>query len=102
MGAGQIQPDGGAALSPDWLVARTTIHTSLPARLGWVAFQLCFGIPGLLAMLSVEKWQAREACPRCKKLRVVDREKCPHCGAAFAPPEKTGTEIFAPLETTRT
>ena len=39
----------------------------------------------------------RESCPCCKKLRVVDREKCPHCGADFAPPEKNGTEIFAPL-----
>jgi len=83
-----------------WLGRRYSL--SLSARLGWVAFLLCFGIPGLLAMLSVEEWPAREACPNCKKLRVVDREKCPHCGAGFAPPEKTGAEIFAPLEATRT
>jgi hypothetical protein len=67
------------------------------AQAGWVVFHLFFGLPGLLAFLSVQEWPARETCPNCKKLRVVDREKCPHCGAAFAPPEKNGTEIFAPL-----
>jgi len=67
------------------------------AQVGWVVFHLCFGLPGLLAFLSVQEWPARELCPHCKKFRVVDREKCPHCGADFAPPEKNGTEIFAPL-----
>jgi ABC-type transport system involved in multi-copper enzyme maturation permease subunit len=78
-----------------WLGRRYRLP--LPARLGWAAFQLCFGIPGLLAMLSVEEWPTREACPHCKKLRVVDREKCEHCGANFAPPETNGTEVFEPL-----
>ena len=54
-------------------------------------------MPGLLAFLSVQELPAREACPNCKKLRVVDRAQCEHCGAGFAPPEKTGTEVFAPL-----
>ena len=72
---------------------------SFPARAqaGWVVFHLLLGLPGLLAFLSVQEWPAREQCPSCKKLRVVDREKCPHCGADFAPPEKNGTEIFEPL-----
>ncbi len=83
-----------------WLGRRYSLP--LPARLGWAAFQLCFGIPGLLAQLSVEEWPARETCPNCKKLRVVDREHCEHCGGDFAPPEKNGTEIFVPLETSRT
>jgi predicted amidophosphoribosyltransferase len=48
-------------------------------------------------MLSVEEWPAREACPHCKKFRVVDRERCEHCGAEFAPPEKNGTEVFESL-----
>ncbi len=78
-----------------WLGRRYNL--SLPARLGWAAFQLCFGIPGLLAQLSVEEWPAREPCPHCKKLRVVDGEHCEHCSADFAPPEKNGTEIFEPL-----
>lgn len=78
-----------------WLGRRYSL--SLPARLGWTAFHLIFGIPGLLAFLSVQEWPAREACPNCKKLRVVDREKCEHCGANFAPPETNGTEVFEPL-----
>jgi hypothetical protein len=70
------------------------------AHLAWTVFYLLWGIPGLLTFLCVQEWPALEACPNCKKLRVVDREKCGHCGAAFAPPEKNGTEIFAPLEAT--
>jgi hypothetical protein len=78
-----------------WLGLRYSL--SLPARLGWAAFYLVFGIPGLLTFLSVQEWPARETCPNCKKLRVVDREKCPHCGADFAPTEKNGTEVFESL-----
>jgi hypothetical protein len=78
-----------------WLGLRYSL--SLPARLGWAAFYLVFGIPGLLTFLSVQEWPARESCPNCRKLRVVDRGQCEHCGADFAPPEKNGTEIFEPL-----
>jgi hypothetical protein len=66
-------------------------------QLGWAAFHLACGLPGFLAFLSVQEWPAREPCPNCKRLRMVDRDKCEHCGADFAPPEKTGIEIFAPL-----
>jgi hypothetical protein len=83
-----------------WLGCRYNL--SVPARLGWAAFHLGFGIPGLLTFLSVQEWPARESCPNCKKLRTVDREHCEHCGADFAPPEKNGTEIFEPLTATRT
>jgi hypothetical protein len=78
-----------------WLGRRCRF--SLAAQLGWAVFHLLFGVPGLLAFLSVQEWPAREACPNCKKLRVVDRAQCEYCGAPFAPPEKTGTEVFAPL-----
>ena len=78
-----------------WLGRRYRLPVG--ARLGWAVFHLLFGVPGLLAFLSVQEWPAREACPNCKKLRVVDRAQCEHCGAGFAPPEKTGTEVFAPL-----
>jgi len=82
-----------------WLGCRYNL--SLPARLGWAAFHLGFGIPGLLTFLSVQEWPAREACPNCKKLRTVDREKCEHCGADFAPTERNGTEVFEPLATVK-
>jgi hypothetical protein len=79
-----------------WLGRR--YRFSFAAQAGWAVFLLLFGVPGLLAFLSVQEWPAREACPNCKKLRVVDRAQCEHCGADFAPPEKTGTEVFAPLQ----
>ena len=78
-----------------WLGRR--YQFSLRAQLAWAVFYLLWGIPGLLTFLCVQEWPAREACPKCKKLRVVDREQCRHCGADFTPPEKNGTEIFEPL-----
>ena len=80
-----------------WWLARR-YNFAQRAKLGWAFFHFAFGIPGLLAFLAVQEWPAREACPNCKKLRVVNREQCEHCTAPFAPPEKTGTEIFVPLE----
>jgi ABC-type transport system involved in multi-copper enzyme maturation permease subunit len=68
------------------------------ARIAWSLFMLLTGIPGLLAFFSVQEWPARERCPKCQKLRVVEREQCEHCGAAFSPPDKIGTEIFEPLD----
>lgn len=65
--------------------------------LGWTLFVFLLGLGGLLTLLCVQEWPAREACPHCKKLRAVDRELCPHCQSPFPPPEKNGTEIFAPL-----
>jgi hypothetical protein len=79
-----------------WLGRR--YHFSFAAQAGWAVFHVLFGLPGLLAFLSVQEWPAREACPNCKRLRLVDRPQCEHCGADFAPPEKTGTEVFAPFE----
>jgi hypothetical protein len=80
-----------------WLLGRRYSFT-LRARVGWAVFHLLSGFPGFLAFLSVQEWLAREPCPSCKRPRVVDRELCEHCGAAFAPAEKEGTELFAPLE----
>lgn len=79
-----------------WLGRRYSLP--LCAQVGWAVFLLLGGLPGLLAFLSVQEWPAREACPNCQRLRVVDRTQCEHCVADFAPPEKTGTEIFAPSE----
>ena len=73
----------------------------LKAHLAWTVFYLLWGIPGLLTFLCVQEWPAREVCPNCKKLRVVDREQCRHCGADFAPPERNGTEVFESLTTVK-
>jgi hypothetical protein len=78
-----------------WLAAR--YNFSVRARFGWTVFIFLLGTIGLLAMLCAEEWPRRVPCPRCKKLRVIERESCEHCGSAFLPPEKNGTEIFEPL-----
>jgi hypothetical protein len=72
-------------------------HFAGGAAAGWVLFVLLSGIPGLMAFFSAQEWPKREPCPGCKKLRMVDRETCEHCESPFPPPEKNGTEIFAPL-----
>jgi hypothetical protein len=63
-------------------------------RIGWALVGFCFGWVGLLLMLALQEWPARIACPKCRKLRVVTRDTCEHCGAAHALPEPDGTEIF--------
>jgi hypothetical protein len=79
-----------------WLGRR--YQFSIAALAGWAVFHLLFGVPGLLAFLSVQEWPAREPCPHCKRPRLVDRPQCARCGADWPPPEKAGTEVFAPLQ----
>lgn len=78
-----------------WLGTRYAFP--LKTRLWWSLLVLATGFPGLLAFLGVNTFPAREPCPRCAKLRVVNRKHCEHCGAEFAAPERRGTEIFEPL-----
>ena len=77
-----------------WLARRYSL--SVGAQAGWAAFHLVTGVPGLLTFFCVREWPARERCPQCGKQRVVDRENCEHCGAAWAPPERLGIELFEP------
>ena len=63
---------------------------------GWVLGGFFFGWVGLLLMLAVGEWPARLACPKCRKLRIVSRDQCEHCGAPHAAPVSDGTEIFEP------
>ena len=72
-------------------------HFSRKRQLSWGAYHFLFGVPGFLAFLAVQEWPAQAKCPGCGRLRVVDLEQCEHCEAGFAPPAKTGTEIFEPL-----
>jgi hypothetical protein len=65
-------------------------------RLAWSLCGLLFGPAGLLLMLAVQEWPARVACPGCRKLRVVTRDACEHCGAPHALPDPDGTEIIEP------
>jgi hypothetical protein len=68
-------------------------------RIGWALIGFFFGWVGLVLMLAVQEWPARIACPRCRRLRVVTRDRCEHCGAPHATPEPDGTEIFKSAHT---
>jgi hypothetical protein len=77
-----------------WLVGRRYGLTK-----GWLAFWLFVALAGgpfaLLLLWLTENRPARERCPACGKMRVVNRERCEHCDAPFTAPEPDGTEIFA-------
>jgi hypothetical protein len=62
--------------------------------IGWGLCGVVWGVAGLLLMLAVQEWPAHTPCPKCRKLRVVTRDACEHCGAAQAVPEADGTEIY--------
>jgi hypothetical protein len=63
-------------------------------RVGWALCGLLFGWIGLALMLALQEWPARVRCPSCGRPRLVNRERCEHCGAPHAPPAPDGTEIF--------
>ena len=79
-----------------WHLGRRN-HFPPKAQVAWAFHHLLFGLPGLLAFLAVQEWAPKESCSQCHRPRAVDRDHCEHCHAGFAPPEKNGTEIFAPL-----
>ena len=54
----------------------------------------------MVLMLVLQELPARVSCPECRKLRVVTREECEHCGALHAAPAADGTEIFEPMAAT--
>lgn len=60
----------------------------------WTAIGFAFGLLGVALFLMLVERPARERCPACGRKRVVDRERCEHCGAPFPPPQRDGTEIF--------
>jgi hypothetical protein len=70
-------------------------HAYSRARcVGWALVGFLFGWVGLVLMLAIQEWPARLVCPKCRKLRVVTRETCEHCGALHAASAPDGTEIF--------
>ena len=71
-------------------------------RIGWALVGFFFGWVGLVLMLVLQEWPARIACPKCRKLRVVTRDTCEHCGAPHAAPALDGTEIFESAATLTT
>jgi len=62
------------------------------------ATNILLSIPGVIAMLGVHEWPAREKCPACSGHRFLARRECPHCGATPPPPRQDGREIFEPCD----
>lgn len=67
---------------------------SRTGRVVWAVGAFWLGLYGVLLVLALDAWPARERCPNCGRRRVVTRAACEHCGAAFAVPPPDGTEIF--------
>lgn len=82
----------GCSLACFWLARRRA--ASGRALIVWGLLGLTFGWAGLALMLACQDGPARIPCPRCRKMRIVTRDHCEHCGAAHAAPLADGTEVF--------
>ena len=62
----------------------------------WTAMNLLLGPAGVVTMLSLYEWPAREVCSGCGRKRLVGRRECPYCHASLQPIALDGREIFEP------
>lgn len=76
-----------------WRIGRRCVF-SRSGQWAWTVGVLWLGLPGVLLLLSLRDWPAREVCANCGRMRVVNRDRCEHCGAEFPPLPRDGTEIF--------
>jgi hypothetical protein len=84
-----------AALSSILCFVQARRHAFPRSRcIGWAILGFCLGWAGFALMLALHEWPARIPCPACRKIRVVARDRCEHCGAAHATPAPDGTEVF--------
>jgi len=60
----------------------------------WLIAGALLGFWAVVALLCLDGWPARERCRNCGKMRVVTRETCEHCAAAWPDRSVDGTEIF--------
>ena len=71
------------------------LRYSRGGALGWAAFVLLLGAPGLIGYLVHRRWPAVERCRECGARVPRDREGCLVCAASFPPPAPLAIEIFA-------
>jgi hypothetical protein len=64
--------------------------------IAWFLANLILGPAGIVVMLSLNDWPAREICESCGGKRIVGRRKCSRCGSPLSPPAVDGREIFEP------
>jgi len=79
-----------------WIARRTARRYGFTRRetVCWVCVAVLFGPAGLLSLLCLRDWPARQPCEECGKLRPVDRDVCVNCGNVLQPPATDGTEIL--------
>jgi hypothetical protein len=82
-----------AVLAYRW--GRTSAFSARRLRL-WTVLSFLLGPLALALMVTLIEFPRRETCPACRRLRVVTRDECEHCGEPFVPPAPDGTEIFEP------
>jgi hypothetical protein len=92
-----ILPIVAALLSAVFIYLRARSYAFGARRLWvWTVLGLALGPLGILLMMALIEWPARETCPSCGRKRVVTNERCEHCRAPFAPVTADGSEIFDP------
>jgi hypothetical protein len=64
----------------------------------WVLNALLLGPLAFLTLWSLRGLPVREKCGSCGRKRIVQRETCEHCGAAWPEAPADGTEIFELVE----
>lgn len=78
-----------------FLIARRTGLT-WAKTIAWTLGNLLLGFAGVLTMLGIVEWPARERCATCGQNRFVGRPKCSACGASWEAEPADGREIFEP------
>jgi hypothetical protein len=68
----------------------------IATALAWSVVSLLLGPAGVVVILSLFDWPARELCAGCGRRRLVGIRQCAHCGATLPPPALDGREIFEP------
>jgi hypothetical protein len=62
----------------------------------WTIANMLLGPAGVVVILSLNDWPARETCTTCGRKRLIGRRKCSCCNAPLSPPSLDGREIFEP------
>jgi len=76
-----------------WVLGRRR-GFSTSKRVAWSLATLLAGPVGPLLLIALYPPVHREACPRCDRLRQVDRSSCPHCASAWEAVQAEGIEII--------
>lgn len=60
----------------------------------WSIASLFLGLATPLAVVAIFPKLVYEVCPSCQRPRRIDREKCPHCAAAWSSAPTVGIELL--------